>query len=394
MHYTLLTRIRLTFVHRLLILSTFAFSLSNATEATSVIPIKELVKQKNDMQYTKVRNRIHLDLPPFPIASSKDSTWADPIIPETFIVQVPNGHVYSSNGIVIIDGQLVQELIWPWSKLKKDEKTLNLQNLSTPRKVAGKVAVIAQEGHNNFYHWMTEILPKLALLEEKRIEFDWLYVPKLQLPFMRETLAIFGIDPKKIIEADDNTYIEAEELIVPSFVSRSCYTPKWVADYIKEHCISAAEKIIQNKDSLVKKVFISRKKASYRHIANEDEIFSMLEPYGFKRYNLEELPFLEQVALFKNAKTIVAPHGAGLTNLLFCDPGTQVVELFQQHEDDTYWYISQVLGLRHHCIKTTDFKKNGGYTDTTISLSLMKDALKEISLQADQTCTLAKPSQN
>ena len=36
----------------------------------------------------------------------------------------------------------------------------------------------------------------------------------------------------------------------------------------------------------------------------------------------------EQVELFVYADVVVAPHGAGLTNLLFCREGTRIVEIF------------------------------------------------------------------
>ena len=36
----------------------------------------------------------------------------------------------------------------------------------------------------------------------------------------------------------------------------------------------------------------------------------------------------EQINIFNQAEIIVAPHGAGLTNVVWCNPGTVVYELF------------------------------------------------------------------
>ena len=193
---------------------------------------------------------------------------------------------------------------------------------------------------------------------------------------MRETLRLLGINSDKIIESQNNyNLIETDTLIIPSFVSRSCYTPKWVVDYLRKKLLPHIESISGPTHS-PHKIFISRKKASHRKVINEDEIFNILEPLGFKRYFLEDLALLEQISLFKNATDIVAPHGAGLVNLIFANAGTRVIELFQEHEDDTYWYLSQVVGLKHFCVKTTEFKKGGGYTDTVIPLSFIKDLIK------------------
>lgn len=41
----------------------------------------------------------------------------------------------------------------------------------------------------------------------------------------------------------------------------------------------------------------------------------------------ENYSLRDQIALFSNAKAICAVHGAGLTNLLWCQPGCKVLEL-------------------------------------------------------------------
>ena len=71
---------------------------------------------------------------------------------------------------------------------------------------------------------------------------------------------------------------------------------------------------------------------------------------------LEEMTLLEQIATFANAKTIVAPHGSGLTNLAFCSPNTKVVELFSPNYIRTdYWMISQQLMLQHYYLVGQNF---------------------------------------
>ena len=47
---------------------------------------------------------------------------------------------------------------------------------------------------------------------------------------------------------------------------------------------------------------------------------------GWEFVQLEKLPVGEQMQLFAEAKSIIAPHGAGLTNLLWCAPDTKVLE--------------------------------------------------------------------
>ena len=36
---------------------------------------------------------------------------------------------------------------------------------------------------------------------------------------------------------------------------------------------------------------------------------------------------IEQMAYFYNASIVISPHGAGLTNILFCKPNTRIIEI-------------------------------------------------------------------
>jgi len=57
-----------------------------------------------------------------------------------------------------------------------------------------------------------------------------------------------------------------------------------------------------------------------------------------------------------NAEAIIAPHGAGLTNLVFCAPGARVVELFPSLTVDCYYRLSVDLGLEYGFVKARQFR--------------------------------------
>ncbi|HCR37102.1 MAG TPA: hypothetical protein DIU37_03025 [Opitutae bacterium] len=327
-------------------------TLTTRAIAYEALSLQDLLEKNPKIEQQKLSTKIKLKFDRFPIASSEDSTWDAPIIPETFILKIPRGKVFSPNGIVVADGYLTQELIWPWSPIKRNPSAL--KELPPAEPVKGNVVVLAQEGHRNYYHWLTEVLPKFALLEQSGAGYDFLYLPDRDLPFQRETLDMLGIDEKKIITGYKNTCIEADTLIVPSFASRSCVTPPWIAQYIRKQLMKHKAEV---KDGS-KKIFISRSKAPQRRITNEGEIQKWLENQDFKTVHLEALSVREQMAVFEHADLIVAPHGAGLANLLFANPGTQVIEIFQALEDDSYCYLSQTLDLKYHCIATTPFLKD------------------------------------
>ena len=77
----------------------------------------------------------------------------------------------------------------------------------------------------------------------------------------------------------------------------------------------------------------------------------------FVRFSDDPLPsFEEQVQIFRQAAVVVGPHGAGLSNLIFSQPGTLVIEGSNSPSKLILCYprLSHVLGHRHHSIPSME----------------------------------------
>lgn len=361
-------------MHSLLLVISIIFFIptyAHTVIKNSIVALDNPAVQRAGITYRVCMPSAWLSFAPFPFA--QQDTWYEthPTLPPVFIVSVPGGSVWG-RGYVCYQGLMIKELLWDWSPLRKQQTFEVPVCVTCPERYSGTVVTLAQEGQENYYHWMTEVLPKLALLAKQGVHFDWLYVPQ-NLRFMKESLSLWGIAQEKIIPASDYTYIQADTMVAVSAVSKSIYTPHWVVD-----CLRATYLPLVASHAIkpgAKKVFISRKKASFRRIINEDEVFSLFKAQGFVRYCLEDLSLLEQVALFHGADVIVAPHGAGLVNMIFCKQGALIVEIFQEHQDETFWYLSQTVGLHYVGVKTTEFKTGGGYTDTIVPLDCIRGVI-------------------
>jgi capsular polysaccharide biosynthesis protein len=90
-------------------------------------------------------------------------------------------------------------------------------------------------------------------------------------------------------------------------------------------------------------IYIGRGDAPVRRLVNEDEVVRSLAPLGFQKVLLTGMSIEEQVALFAQARAIVAPHGAGLANIAFCRPGTAVVEIVSP---DRLWSTYRAIAAR------------------------------------------------
>jgi capsular polysaccharide biosynthesis protein len=92
-----------------------------------------------------------------------------------------------------------------------------------------------------------------------------------------------------------------------------------------------------------------------------------------------QLSMARQIRLFSQAEMICAPHGAGLTNLLWCPPGCQVLELCASNFlNGVYEGLAECVGANYrYLIFEADQK-----FQTRISLKLVEKALEFWSLPA------------
>ena len=97
-----------------------------------------------------------------------------------------------------------------------------------------------------------------------------------------------------------------------------------------------------------RRVLIVRSLANSRNIRNRGEMIAALQPLGFTAIQPEKLSFDEQALTFAGAEIVVCEFGAALTNVLFCAPGTKVVEIIAEGQHDPWSsHLAAMVGLEH-----------------------------------------------
>ena len=300
----------------------------------------------------------------------------------TFVAKIPEGRAWVvphknywmiCNAIAIInqDSQLIEELSreypgqLPGCKNSDINKHRIFASAELPalEKIDGTVAVLSGLSGNVYFHWMVDILPRLEILKIHGIdlaEIDWFLVNSSQQPFQRESLEILGIPEEKILESDRHPYIQAQKLIVPSFPGDLGWLTSWALEFHRRVFLNQVQQKNNLETQSIKfypeRIYISRNNSRYRHILNEEEVISRLSQLGFACIDPESMTLTEQIAIFVHAKVIIAAHGSGLTNIMFCRPGTKVIELVSpNYIRHYYWVISQQLGLEHYYLKGEEF---------------------------------------
>lgn len=82
-----------------------------------------------------------------------------------------------------------------------------------------------------------------------------------------------------------------------------------------------------------------------RILLNHAEVSAYLSEYGFRTVILDDLPFLKQVELFRDAEVVIGCMGAAMVNTIFCKRPITVVMLAPEGwEEMFYWDLAAIRG--------------------------------------------------
>jgi hypothetical protein len=302
---------------------------------------KLLPNDDTSIEYLEIRPPYSsiLDLPSEFIAEC--SEFCKPVlkvdIPGDYIVTLRNGRVYSfdpSNTAIISESNyLIEDLSFQWTSYGEvlqngaNNKVFTVSGFMKPRKYNGRVFSLLGGGGAKYYyyHWMIDSLAKLGLLKESGLfdKVDYFLVPSYSAKYHKETLDHFGIPKSKIINEEVENHIQADYLMVASYTQIEFHHPKWVCDFLHTSFTNPAPK---KRDKLI---YIPRGDAAInRKVLNEPELIEFLQGYGFTTHNLADMEIHDEAEYFNSARLVLGVQGSGFANLVFCEPGTKVVQFF------------------------------------------------------------------
>ena len=288
------------------------------------------------------------------VVASKAPLATPPLLqyhaPEKVAWIVKDVHVWPSLGIATLDGDtLIKETVHGPIRVSELLRK-GPYRTSGQRRISGVCTAIECEPWlSNYYHWLIDILPRVYALHH-----EWFRaVPEIKLLLSKtlsddERSALEALLPDNVgvEQVAPDTKVSVEQFAVLPFLSGDWagYLPMEYLRFFRRRLFDRFG--IDPESQRTERVFVSRKRASMRWITNEDALARRLESADFASYCLEELAFPAQMDLFSRARTVIAPHGAGLTNLLFAtDCG--VIEIFPGKPLNHYRLLSAALDLEY-----------------------------------------------
>lgn len=224
-------------------------------------------------------------------------------------------------------------------------------------------------GDGNYAHWIYRYLMRLAALDERP---DLAALPLLVgddiRPYEAASLAMAGFADNRLIRVPRRAAVRCRDIHLPVCLWS---TPGRISHGIHWLRRRALEAGLVSPDPGTRRLFISRRDAPSRKMTNEDEVVHALAPLGFKSVELSTLGFAEQVSLFGQAEIVVAPHGAGLANIIFAPAACRLVELVSDpiaHMSDIR-VIQEAIGQRGMVVPCTSYEIYPGATHPMIQHS-------------------------
>ena len=213
----------------------------------------------------------------------------------------------------------------------------------TDRRIAGPVLLVTGLYHHVFGHWMFDVMSKLWALPW--LDAQGLGDAKIALPSpltdkQREMLSLLGVTDERIVLLRRDEWLVADQLLVPS---RPARIYDFMAPEVFELYDTLADRALEAEtvDSSIfpKRIYVARQtKAGRRRLLNEAEICDKLGHYGYHPIEFSKLSIAEEVALFRKADAIAAPHGSALAGMAFMRPSAKV----------TCFFVSEWLKVIRH----------------------------------------------
>ena len=92
------------------------------------------------------------------------------------------------------------------------------------------------------------------------------------------------------------------------------------------------------------RIYIRRSGA--RCVINFDELGTLLHHRGFRIVSFENMAFDEQISIMRAARYVIAEHGAGVSNVMFCRNGARLLEMFNAFgAQPAHWALASLCGV-------------------------------------------------
>ena len=268
-----------------------------------------------------------------------------------YIAAIDNCMVTPTGAVITRDGSLILESLYGHTEknfmptfqkefgYKDDRLLLNAQ--FSVSSLSGPTIYNRDVGEYGYFHWMNSILPRFGQISHLPQGMPKRYLISHNTKFAQRSLELLGIGTDQRVPLQGGAhYCERLYFLSPWVLGGNHWTRP---PEIKEFYTELKDKLGIKPAAPGDVVYLSRNDASVRRLVNENEAVKMLERFRCRLAMTSGMYFEAQAEMFHNVKLCVSVHGAGLSNIVFMQPGTAVVEIISP---DRLWPTYRSLAAR------------------------------------------------
>ncbi|GAB3572133.1 hypothetical protein GCM10027578_31720 [Spirosoma luteolum] len=292
-------------------------------------------------------------------------------------------------GNVQTGGQVLCTDFWNEYLLKDSLTRTTRQRVDTD-------VLVAPFGHyqdgiafGGYYDFMYLVAAKLCRIERAvpAHTFDQATVayPLFNTSYERELLSYLGFQPDRILDSRHHEVHARTTLLANS--GHWFYTNEADVRALRDRLMPLVEPSTEPRE----RIYISR--AGRRRVLNEDALVTMLDRYKFRVIEDKPRTLAEQLTIYNRASFVMGPHGASFSNLIWCEPGTHLFELFSpNYTPDFFAYLAELMGLHYSAHAAGKPRPDGLQLledDMTVSVSDVERGLNQL-LERDYRASVTR----
>ena len=307
-----------------------------------------------------------------PEAGEWEATAFDSVTP--WVCEFRDALVHGSAGIIAVDEIIVADTLARTAGVPG----IDLVVSSEVAQLQGCWLSLLYANSANYYHWTIDCLGRLAAADAETLaQCTQILTPPLETEFQTAGFALTGLPRSHCVrEMPVDATVRVERLLVPWTVTADLFPHPCVRDYYLRFPRTEP-------GPSPRRFYIERRSSPNRRLANEDEVIMALERMGFACVRLEAMLLAEQIALFANADIIVAPHGAGLANLVYARAGCGLIELhMDSYVNWCFRRLAAVCQVSYDCVIGRQLPATGAGTvhaqEWAVSVTHMLGAVEQM----------------
>ncbi|HKF02946.1 MAG TPA: glycosyltransferase family 61 protein [Candidatus Sulfotelmatobacter sp.] len=202
------------------------------------------------------------------------------------------------------------------------------------KRIRGATVLLTSQEPSNYGSWLFRSLPKLHILAQIDLSEPLRYLAWAGLPTFLEYLSLLGIPEDRVIHHDPSTTIyHLEKVIVPSIRNNHAFLDRESAALFAGLRDKFGVPMKPGSRIYISRLLQSQNGSNQRIMLNEPELVERLVDLGFSIIAPETLSVTDQILAFSSAEMVVGPSGSGMFNVVFCHPGTKIIDI----ESEPHW---------------------------------------------------------